>query len=50
MVGAAFQHWQQRQWVTSAGANFYKHGRQALVHRWQKHIGNVVTMLKNTVL
>ena len=31
-VGGAFQQWWQWQWVTSAGADFYKHGMQALVH------------------
>jgi len=37
-----------KQWATSAGANFYECGMQALVHRWQKPM--VVTMLKNSVL
>lgn len=50
MVDGAFQHWQQQQWVTSSGVKFYKHGTQALVYQWQKHMGNVVTMLKNTAL
>ena len=25
-----------KQWATSAGADFYECGMQALVHRWQK--------------
>jgi len=29
-----------KQWVTSAGANFYELGMQALVHRWRKYIAN----------
>jgi len=29
-----------KQWATSAGADFYKCGMQALVHRWQKCIAN----------
>jgi len=28
------------QWATSAGADFYEHSMQALVHRWQKCIAN----------
>jgi hypothetical protein len=28
------------QWATSAGADFYECGMQALVHRWQKCIAN----------
>jgi hypothetical protein len=27
-----------KQWATSAGADFYKCGMQALVHHWQKCI------------
>jgi len=27
-------------WATSAGADFYEHGVQALVHRWRKCIAN----------
>jgi hypothetical protein len=27
-----------KQWATSAGADFYESGMQALVHRWQKCI------------
>ena len=30
-----------KQWVTSTGADYYKHGMQALVHWWQKCIANV---------
>ena len=37
-VGGAFQ--QQWQWVTSTGADIYKHGMLALVHSWQKCIAN----------
>ena len=37
-VGGAFPHWQQRQWVSSAGADFHMQGMQALVHHWQKCI------------
>jgi hypothetical protein len=29
-----------RKWLASAGADFYKHGIQALVHHWQKCITN----------
>jgi len=29
-----------KQWATSAGAGFYEHGMQALVHRWRKCIAN----------
>jgi hypothetical protein len=29
-----------RKWLASAGADFYKHSIQALVHRWQKCIMN----------
>jgi len=29
-----------KQWATSAGADFYECGMQALVHRWQKSIAN----------
>jgi len=28
------------QWATSAGADFYERGMQALVHRWRKCIAN----------
>jgi len=34
----AFQHWQQQ--VTSAGADIYKCGMQALAHHWQKCIAS----------
>jgi hypothetical protein len=27
-------------WVTYAGTDFYKHGMQAFVHRWQKCIAS----------
>jgi len=39
-VGGAFQQWQQQQWVTSIGADFYKCSMQALIHRWQKWTAN----------
>jgi len=29
-----------KQWTTSAGADFYECGMQALVHRWRKCIAN----------
>jgi hypothetical protein len=29
-----------KQWATSAGADFHKHGVQALVHGWRKCIAN----------
>jgi len=29
-----------KQWATSAGADFYECGMQALVHHWQKCIAN----------
>ena len=29
-----------KQWVTSAGADFYEHVMQTLVHGWQKCIAN----------
>jgi hypothetical protein len=31
----------EKQWATSAGADFYERGIQTLVHRWQKCIANV---------
>ena len=36
--GGAFQQWWQR--VISAGAGFYEHGMQVLLHSWQKCIAN----------
>ena len=38
VMGGAFQQWWQ--WITSAGADFYKRGTQPLVYRWQKCIAN----------
>jgi len=35
-----FHQWQQWPWVTSAGADVYKHSMQALVHSWIKCIAN----------
>jgi hypothetical protein len=29
-----------KQWTTAAGADFYEHGMQALVHRWRKCLAN----------
>ena len=29
-----------KQWATSAGADLYERGMQALVHRWRKYITN----------
>ena len=29
-----------KQWATSAGADFYERGMQALVHRWRKCTAN----------
>ena len=40
MVGSAFQQHPDWSGVTSTGADFYEHGMQALVHRWQKCIAN----------
>jgi len=34
-MSGAFQQRPQQQWVTSAGAGFYEHGMQVLVHCWQ---------------
>ena len=48
-VGGKFQLWHQWQWGTSAGADFYKWCMQAPVHRWQKCVGNVGAVLKNSV-
>jgi len=39
-----------RQWVTSAGADFYKSGMHALVHLWQKCIPKGATTLQSSVL
>jgi len=33
LVGGAFQQWQQQQWVTTSGADFYQLSMQA-------HVGN----------
>jgi len=49
-VGGSFQQWQQQQWVTSAGANFYKHSMQALFIAGENAWLMVVTVLKNSVL
>jgi hypothetical protein len=35
-----------KQWTTSAGADFYERGMQALVHRWQKCIANGADYVK----
>jgi len=40
IVSGAFQQWWYWQEVTSAGADFDKHGMQALVHCWWKCIAN----------
>ena len=37
-VGSAFQQWQQRQWVTSTGTDFYWCSIQVLLHLFQKII------------
>ena len=47
--GGAFQWWQQWQWITSAGTDFYKYSMQALVHCLRKCI-MMVTILKNSIL
>ena len=39
-VGSALQQWQQWLWVTSAGADFYKHSMQAPVHGYWRYIVN----------
>ena len=36
VVGSVLQQWWHQQWVTPAGAGFYKCGMQGLIHRWQK--------------
>ena len=38
--GGAFHQRQQWQWVTTAGADFYKHSMQALIHCWWKCTAN----------
>ena len=37
---SVFQQWQKWYWVTSAGADFYECGMQALVHHWLKCIAS----------
>jgi len=51
VVGGVFQHWRQWQWVTSAGADCYKHSMQALLHLWWKCTtgAQLVTMLEKKV-
>lgn len=44
--GGVFQKWQQLQWVTSSGADFYEQCMQALVHCWWKVL---VTVWKKKV-
>jgi hypothetical protein len=39
-----------KQWASSAGADFYEHGMQALVHRCRRCTPMVATMPKNSVL
>ena len=39
-VGGVFQQWQQQEWFTSAGTDFYRSVMQALVHCWQKGLAN----------
>ena len=39
-VGAAFQQWQQRQWVVFVGADCYERGKQDLVDWLQKCIAS----------
>ena len=36
-----------RQWLTSAGTDFYNHGTQALVHHWQKYTANGGDCIEN---
>jgi hypothetical protein len=38
-----------KQWATSAGADFYERGMQALVHRWRKCIAKGGDYVENTV-
>lgn len=40
MVRSEFQHWRQWQWITSAGAEFYKYNMKALVPHWPKPVAN----------
>ena len=49
-VGGAFQQWWQWQWVTSAGADFYKHSTQLLFTAGVNEELVVMTVLKNSVL
>ena len=37
VVGDAFQQWQWQQWVTSIGADSYKHGMQPLTDYVKPH-------------
>ena len=39
-AGGAFWQWWQWQWVSSIGADFYKHSTQALGHCWWKGTTN----------
>ena len=39
-VGGVFQQWQEWQWVTSTGADFYEGGMQTFAHRWQQCLPN----------
>lgn len=36
--------------VISAGADFYRHGRQALIHHWQKRRANSGNYVEKNVL
>ena len=40
VAGGAFQQWQERQRGNSTGADIFRRGTQALVHRWQKCIAD----------
>ena len=47
-VCGVFQQWWWWQWVTSTGADFYKHSMQALVHCWWECIANGGYYVKNS--
>jgi len=35
-VGGVFQQWQEKQSITSSGADFDSHSMRTLLHCWQK--------------
>jgi len=40
VLSGAFQQWRQWHWVTSTGADCYKHSMQALLHYWWQWVAN----------